>query len=158
MILIVSATESEILQSYYEKLHAQFMMVNLIGKDLIYLFPKDESYHEYIFASPLLNRLIEGLKVNFALRLNIFLDEDEHFNIVSFVRRLLLNHKKAEWNKHISRSELQNFEYQLNQIVDSIEIQTIRHIRNKIYAHSDKKAENTDLFTTQEEVMKRLIY
>jgi hypothetical protein len=129
------------------------MWINQLSKDLIYLFPKEENYHKDIFGSQLLLRLIEGLKIHFALRLNIFLDETEHFNLVSFIRRLLLEHKKAEWNKHITKIELQKFESDITTIIDSVEFKTIKYIRNKVYAHNDKKAEETDLETTQDAVM-----
>lgn len=144
--------KEEELQKYFDNLYEQIKVINLLSEDLLYLFPTEDKYHQDIFHSKLLYRLIESLKVNFALRLSIFLDKDEDFNLVSFMRRILIERKKSNWYENISQHELHEIQKQINAIIESNEFQTIKYMRNKVYAHFDKKAEESNLHTSQDKV------
>lgn len=54
----MNVNEFEKLKSYYANLYDQIIWINLLGKDLIYLFPKEDKYHKDIFGSQLFLRLI----------------------------------------------------------------------------------------------------
>jgi len=146
--------EYEQLKQYFRELCEQIKLIDLLGKDLIYLYSDSSKYHPDIYDSQLLGRLIESLKRDFSLRFIMFLCSKEHFNIISFVKRLLINHRKANWNRNITKKELQDIEKYVAVITTSNEYETLKHLRDKIYAHNDKNARYKQLRTTIEEVMK----
>lgn len=145
--------ELEDIKDELDEFFKKIMMLDLLGSDLVYLHPKDNTYHNSIFGSIFFLRLIESHKVNFALHFIKLLDKREHNNLFSFLKRLLLHHKKASWKQSITLGELQDIENKIDIIIDSKEFKCIKHIRDKVYAHSDKGAEDTDLKTTQDDVM-----
>ncbi|MCG8330829.1 MAG: hypothetical protein MI974_24245 [Chitinophagales bacterium] len=141
-----------------DQLHEQLAMINLLGEDLVYLFPKDEStYHRHVFTSKLLERLIEGLKVNFALKVCTFLSHKEDSNICSFISYLLINHSNSDWKELITIEELHVSQKGIETIKSSLAYKVLLHIRNRHYAHLDKNRDKTDLEEVlHDEVMKMI--
>ena len=69
---------------------------------------------------------------------------------------MLSQYKNSNWKDYISIPELQTIEKSIDDIFNSIPIQTIVRFRNKFYAHRDKNFNKTNLKTEQIEVHEKL--
>lgn len=132
----------------FKELFMKIREIYLLGIDLQYLYGEDNSkINPDILESVFMERMGESFKINFVLKICSYLDRDDDINILSFVDRLLVNHRNSEWKSLIEIQELKQFQKELQEIKETTAIKTLVHFRNKIYAHTDKNYADTDLKT-----------
>lgn len=145
------------IESKFTELFNNLKEIYLLAIDLKYLFGEDNSeLNELIHESVFMDRIKESFRINFVLKFCAYLDRDDDTNIISFVDRLLVNHKNSEWKKLVKIEELKLFQKELVEIRETTAIKTLIHFRNKIYAHNDKNYAKTDLKTDLSAVLKEL--
>ncbi len=148
-------------EKYMSELRTQFeiIMWNIeytytVAYDIQYLFNADgKEYHKRALGGyHLIPMIKESVKSHFSLKLAILLDQKGDFSLVKFLRRLQSEYRMLEKPK-LGLTELQSLEKEVLDSKESAPIRAVLHFRNKIYAHLDKKAEDTDLKTVQERVL-----
>ncbi|HLO55643.1 MAG TPA: hypothetical protein VK169_15225 [Saprospiraceae bacterium] len=133
------------LKEQFEQLFTQIMEIKIMSEDLIYLHPKNDNYNDLIFYSPLFLRMRDGLKALFALRFCNFLNNNEHYNLTSFVNYLIKNYDNITFENMVDLKEIEKCKDKISKIKNSPEHKTLLHIRNKHLAHIDKDRAKTNL-------------
>lgn len=137
--------EIDQLKEQFEQLFQLIIEIKILSEDLIYLHPKHDNFNDLIFYSPLLQRLIEGLKTQFALRYCTFLNNKEHYNLSSYINKLIKRFDDIPFTNPIELIEIENSRNRISKIRKSNEFKAVLHIRNKYLAHIDKDRSETKL-------------
>lgn len=135
----------EQLKEQFKQLFQQIIEIKILSEDLIYLHSKHDNFNELIFYSPLLQRLIEGLKTQFALRYCTFLNSKEHYNLTSYVNNLIKNYDEVPFLNPTELNEIESYRNRISKIKKSKEFKSVLHIRNKHLAHIDSNRSETNL-------------
>jgi plasmid maintenance system killer protein len=135
------------LKDEFDHLFLQLGEIKVINDDLIYLHPEEGIYNKSAYPSEngILSRLIHGLKIEFALKYMVFLNDRENHNLISFIQNLIRNFECDSLTDRIKLDDLKGYLSKLKRIKNSNEYKVLYHLRNKHFAHLDKNRNETHL-------------
>ncbi|MDP2385195.1 MAG: hypothetical protein Q8M29_02375 [Bacteroidota bacterium] len=91
------------------------------------------------------DRVLGGLWNHLVLQVCILSDKTEHYSIPKLLNKMVENYKTAEWGGKVNKNELNEYLDLLNATEFVNEIERIKGVRDKHYAHLDRNRENYSL-------------
>lgn len=115
--------------------------LEFLKHDVLMLSDEKEDYVELLVKK---SRFLFRIYLNYMKLITIdlykLIDKKENYNIYSLINYCKTNIVKIRWHHKITLKELDEMENEINSI--SHHFETIRLLRNKIYAHNDKDKSN----------------
>ncbi|PJJ09747.1 hypothetical protein CLU83_3118 [Flavobacterium sp. 1] len=117
-----------------------------LKSDLISIMNPDSVYFKTIIEnSPSFYRIYRNSYKLFVIELAKILDSKEDFSIISSVNFLITNRKKIVWKNSEIQLERLNFIRDEIKSIENLHLKSIKILRDKFYAHTDKNRHEIEL-------------
>ena len=131
-------TDSEILKDKLYEIRNILLELDSLKKDIQSIHNPDEEYFEKIIKkSSFFHRLYLNYIKLFVIDCNKLINEKEDYNVLNLINFCQTNFKNIEWQFKLDKKELESLKddyYKISKYFSEIAL-----LRNKVYAHNDKK-------------------
>lgn len=115
------------------------LQIQYLKTDINYLSDKKQPYFsEVVESSQFLHRAYWNSIKLLIIDLNKLINPNEDFSLQKALNFVLSNRKKIEWENEISIEEIKDLQVRITTIENN-HLTKIQNLRNKFYAHNDKK-------------------
>ena len=129
----------ENLEKIIDEIADMIMQIQYLKTDIIFLSDKDQSYFsEVVENSRFLNRAYWNSIKLLIIDLNKLINPNEDFSFQKALNFAFSNRKRIDWAKEITANEIKELQVRITEI-EKTHLIKIQNLRNKFYAHNDKK-------------------
>jgi len=129
---------SEILKFKLDEILVVLLELDSLKKDILNIHNEKEEYFEnMIKKSKFFYRLYLNYTKLFIIDSHKLIGKNEDFNLLNLINYCQTNIEKIEWHNRINYEDLNKLKTKFELV--SIHFNTVNLLRNKVYAHNDKK-------------------